>query len=174
MVALAAHHLDPDTCSPAIAAAHAAIAQHRDVSGAMQQGALLPVLHALQHALGWIPPECVPVMAQAMNLSRAEVHGVITFYPHFRSAPPARHHIEICQAESCQALGSDALVEHAQALLGCAMNERTPDGEIALAPVYCLGLCAQSPAMMIDSRPYARVSCDKLDHLFARLKEARS
>ena len=174
MVVSAPHHLEPDTCSPAIVATHAAIAQHRDASGMMQQGALLPVLHSLQHALGWIPPECVPVLAQAMNLSRAEVHGVITFYPHFRSTPAARHHVEICQAESCQAMGSDALVEHAQQKLGCAMNERTADGEIALAPVYCLGLCAQSPAMMIDSRPYARVSCDRFDHLFARLREARS
>jgi len=165
------HPQAPDPCTPAIAAAHAAIAQHRDATGAMRPGALLPVLHDLQHALGWIPPETAAPLAQAMNLSRAEVHGVVTFYPHFRTSPPARHHIEICRAESCQAMGSDALVEHAQARLGCAMNEQAPDGSVSLAPVYCLGLCAQSPAVMIDSRPYARISANKLDRLLDQLAQ---
>jgi len=164
----------PAPCTPAITATHAVIAQHRDATGAMRPGSLLPVLHALQHALGWIPAETVPVLAQAMNLSRAEVHGVITFYPHFRASAPARHVVEICQAESCQAMGSDALVEHAQQRLGCSMNTHTPDGHIALAPVYCLGLCAQSPAMMIDARPYARVTPERLDQLIARIEEAHA
>ena len=164
----------PAPCTPAITATLAVIAQHRDATGAMRPGSLLPVLHALQHELGWIPSETVPVLGQAMNLSRAEVHGVITFYPHFRSSPPARHVVEICQAESCQAMGSDALVEYAQQRLGCAMNAHTADGHIALAPVYCLGLCAQSPAMMIDARPHARVTPERLDQLIARIEEAHA
>ena len=137
-----------------------------------QPGPLLPVLHAVQHELGCIPAEAVQTIAEALNLSRAEVHGVITFYPHFRSAPAGRHVIEICRAESCQAMGGEQLAEHARHALGCDFHASTPDGEFTLEPVYCLGLCAQSPAIMIDGQPKARVTRDKLDRLLAQARQA--
>lgn len=157
----------PDPCSPGIAAVKAVIARHQG-----RPGALLPILHAIEHDVGYIPPESVTVIAAALNLSRAEVHGVITFYPHFHTVPPATHTIEVCQAESCQAMGSDRLTAHAQERLGCALHSHTPDGRYALMPVYCLGLCAQSPSVMIDGRPHARVSPEKLDRLVAALEGA--
>ena len=138
--------------------------------GSDQPGPLLPVLHAVQHELGCIPAEAVQTIAEALNLSRAEVHGVITFYPHFRSAPAGRHVIEICRAESCQAMGGEQLAEHARHALGCDFHASTPDGEFTLEPVYCLGLCAQSPAIMIDGQ--ARVTRDKLDRLLAQARQA--
>ena len=130
------------------------------------------MLHAVQHELGCIPAEAVQTIAEALNLSRAEVHGVITFYPHFRSAPAGRHVIEICRAESCQAMGGEQLAEHARHALGCDFHASTPDGEFTLEPVYCLGLCAQSPAIMIDGQPKARVTRDKLDRLLAQARQA--
>ncbi|CAB3883095.1 formate dehydrogenase subunit gamma [Achromobacter denitrificans] len=155
--------------TPAIAATARILARLKD-----QPGPLLPVLHAVQHELGCIPAPAVQTIAEALNLSRAEVHGVITFYPHFRTEPPARHKLEVCRAESCQAMGGERLAEHARAALGCDFHSRTLDGEFSLEPVYCLGLCAQSPAVMIDGRPQARVTPDKLDRLLARTREARS
>lgn len=128
-------------------------------------GALLPILHAVQHELGCIPPEAVPAIAAALNLSRAEVHGVITFYPHFRSEPGGRHRLEVCRAESCQAMGGEALASHARERLGCDFHAVSADGEFSLEPVYCLGLCAQSPTVMLDGRPHARMTQARLDRL---------
>lgn len=130
-----------------------------------QPGALLPILHDIQHELGCIPADVVPTIAEALNLSRAEVHGVVTFYPHFRTEPAGQHVLAICRAESCQAMGSNPLVAHARDTLGCDFHQTTEDGTFTLEPVYCLGLCAQSPAVMLDGKPYARVTPDKLDRI---------
>ena len=147
---------------PAAVAARAA-ARLRD-----QPGALLPILHAVQDELGCIPADAVPAIAEALNLSRAEVHGVITFYPHFRAEPAGRHVLAVCRAESCQAMGGDGLADHARRALGCDFHGTTADGAFTLEPVYCLGLCAQSPAVMLDGQPHARVTPDKLGRLLAR------
>jgi len=133
--------------------------------------ALLPVLHQIQDTLGYIPPATLPEIARAFHLSRAEVHGVVTFYHHFRSAPPARHTIALCRAEACQSMGADALLAHAEKALGCAMHKHSADGEFALEPVYCLGQCATSPAMMLDGAVHARVTPQVFDRLVARAKE---
>lgn len=145
-------------------AVDAALAEHAE-----RPGALLPILHALQDRLGYIPPATVPAIALGLNLSRAEVHGVITFYHHFRSTPAASHQIQICRAESCQSMGSEALLDHAQNQLGCKIHEQRADGAVSLEPVYCLGLCATSPAIMIDDKVYAKVSPEKLDRLLEQL-----
>ncbi|ARP77841.1 formate dehydrogenase subunit gamma [Bordetella genomosp. 6] len=155
------------SASPAIATTARLLAAMKD-----QPGALLPVLHAVQDELGCIPPEAVQTIAETLSLSRAEVHGVITFYPHFRSEPAGRHVLEICRAESCQAMGGDALAAHARQRLGCDFHATAADGSCTLEPVYCLGLCAQSPAVMIDGQPHARVTPAKLDRLLARTIEA--
>jgi formate dehydrogenase subunit gamma len=155
--------------SDADAAPHDADPLVRDILArhAGRPGALLPILHDVQDALGWIPEPAVPQIAAALQRSRAEVHGVISFYGHFRTAPPACTHLEVCRAESCQACGGNALYEHARARVAAG-----DPGEVSLAPVYCLGLCAQSPAVMIDGRPHARVTPEKLDALLAAAKEA--
>ena len=127
-------------------------------------GALLPILHDIQDALGYIPPDVVAQIANTLNLSRAEVHGVITFYHHFRTTRPARHTIQICCAEACQSMGSERLVQHAEKKL--AHREQS---ECELHPVYCLGLCATSPAMMVDGQLHARVTPEKFDKLIQKL-----
>ncbi len=136
------------------------------------EGPLLPILHALQHELGCIPPETAQILADTLNLSRAEVHGVITFYPHFRSTPAGRHVIELCRAEACQARGADALADHARRALGCDFHQTSADGAVTLEPVYCLGLCAQSPSALIDGQPHARLSPARFDRLLAALATA--
>lgn len=130
-----------------------------------QQGNLLPILHAVQDRLGHIPPSCIPMLAEALNLSRAEIHGVITFYAYYRQTPAAPIKLEICRAEACQAMGADALAAHATQVLGCHFKGTSRDEAIDLEPVYCLGLCAQSPAVAVNGKPYARMSPDKLDQL---------
>ena len=130
-----------------------------------QPGNLLPILHAIQHALGCIPPSAVPILAKALQQSRAEIQGVISFYPHFRETPAGAVVLEVCRAESCQAMGGNALAEHARQRLGCNFNETTANGAATLQPVYCLGLCAQSPAVMINGQPHARMTPEKLDRL---------
>lgn len=125
-------------------------------------GALLPVLHDIQEAFGHVPPESVPLIARALNLSRAEVHGVISYYHHFRQDRPGRHVIRICCAEACQAVGGEALAARARA--------RIEDSDLTLEPVYCLGLCAVGPALQIDETTlHARVTPEKLDALLAAL-----
>lgn len=130
-------------------------------------GALLPVLHGVQDALGFVPVAAVPAIADALNLSRAEVHGVISFYHYFRDAPPGRHTIHLCRAEACQAMNARALELHARARLGIGLHETTPDGRFSLEPVYCLGNCACSPAMMIDGELYGRVTAERFDAALA-------
>jgi formate dehydrogenase subunit gamma len=132
---------------------------------------LLPTLHAIQDAAGFIPPESVPAIALAFNLSRAEVHGVLTFYHHFRSTPPARHVVQVCRAEACQSMGADALLGHAERALGCSLHGHSADGSFALEPVYCLGQCATAPAMMVNDAVHARVSTARFDRIIARLEE---
>ncbi|MEK8026529.1 formate dehydrogenase subunit gamma [Pseudaquabacterium rugosum] len=128
-------------------------------------GALLPLLHAVQDALGHVPDEVVPLIAPALNLSRAEVHGVISYYHHFRRTPPGRHVLQICRAEACRACGSEALAEAAQRILGCDDHATRADGAVTVEPVYCLGLCAQSPAATFDGQPIARCTPQRLQAL---------
>ncbi len=133
-------------------------------------GALLPILHDIQDGIGYIPGEAVPVIASELNLSRAEVHGVISFYHYFRQTPPGEHTVQICQAESCQAMGSVKLTEHAKCQLGVDFHETTADGSFTLEPVYCLGNCACSPALMIDDEIFGRVTAERLDQLLQTVK----
>jgi formate dehydrogenase subunit gamma len=133
-------------------------------------GALLPLLHDVQARLGCIPDAVVPAIARALNLSRAEVHGVVTFYHHFRREPAGRHVLRLCQAEACLSMGAQALREHAQQRLGCGMHETTGDGAFTLEPVYCLGQCAASPALMADDGVHARMSPARFDELVATLR----
>lgn len=135
-------------------------------------GALLPILHAIQHSVGCIPDAAVAVIASALSLSRAEVHGVISFYPHFRTQPAGRHVLEICRAESCQAMGGQRIEAHAKQLLGIDWHETTPDGAITLEPVYCLGNCACSPSLRAGDDIHGRVSCESLADLVAELRSA--
>jgi formate dehydrogenase subunit gamma len=132
-------------------------------------GALLPILHGIQDQLGYIPAEIVPEIADALNLSRAEVHGVISFYHYFRDTPPGKHTIHLCRAESCQAMGSKALEEHVKSRLGIDFHETTQDGAFSLEPVYCLGLCACSPSMQIGEDVYGRVSAESFDSTIKQL-----
>jgi len=137
-------------------------------------GALLPILHAIQDRIGYIPPDAVPTIASELNLSRAEVHGVVSFYHYFRQTPPGRHTVQICQAESCQAMGSAKLTAFAKETLGIDFHETTDDEAFSLEPVYCLGNCACSPAVMVDDDVYGRVSNERLAALLdkARKEEA--
>jgi len=133
-------------------------------------GGLLPLLHALQDELGHIPEETIPDIAAALNLSRAEVHGVISFYHDFRTEPAGRHRVQICRAEACQAMGSRALEAHAKTSLGVDFGDTTQDGAITLESVYCLGNCACSPSVRVDERIHARVDATRFDELIATLK----
>ena len=135
------------------------------------EGAGLPILHALQETFGCVPDEAVPLVAEALNLSRAEIHGTVTFYHDFRKAPVGRRVLRLCRAESCQAAGGDALAARAEAKLGVAMGETTLDNRVTLEPVYCLGLCHSSPAAMLDKRVFGMLDEAKLDQL---VKEAQA
>ena len=130
-------------------------------------GPLLEVLHEIQAALGYIPEGAIALVAQGLNLSRAEVHGVVTFYHYFRRTPPGRHVVSLCRAESCQAMGADALAEHAKRSLGVDFHETTADGAVSLEPIYCLGNCACSPAAMVDGRLYGRLTPERFDAMMA-------
>lgn len=136
-------------------------------------GPLLEVLHAIQAQLGYVPPAAVPLVAAELNLSRAEVHGVVSFYHFFRSTPPGAHTVSVCRAESCQAVGGDALAMHARQRLGVDFHETTPDGRFSLEPVYCLGNCACSPAVMIDGRLHGRMTPERFDALLAGVDRKR-
>jgi len=135
-----------------------------------EQGALLPILHGIQDALGYIPKDSVPLIAKALNISRAEVHGVITFYHYFRETPPGQHTIHLCRAESCQSMGAVALEAHAKGKLGIDFHETTADGAFSLEPVYCLGNCACSPAIAIDHDTYGRVSPERFDEILEEVR----
>lgn len=139
---------------------------------AAEPGGLLPLLHAIQDTLGWLPPEALPRVAEAMNLSRAEVHGVVSFYHDFRTTPPGRRVVRICRAEACQAMGAEALVDHAARSLGTPLHSTRADGAVTLEPVYCLGNCALSPAILVDGRLHGRVDAGRFDALLADVVEA--
>lgn len=128
------------------------ILAHQDVPGA-----LMPLLHAIQDDIGYVPEEIYPQVSKALALSVAEVHGFVTFYHHFRTHPVGKHVLQVCRAESCQAMGSDKLEAEIKAHLGVNYHETTADGEVTLLPVYCLGNCACSPAVMMDDEVYGRV-----------------
>jgi formate dehydrogenase subunit gamma len=128
-------------------------------------GALLPILHALQEEFGYVDEAAVPLMAEALNISQAEVHGVISFYHDFRRTPPGKHVLRICRAESCQAMGCGKLIEHVERRAGVKLGGTTPDGNLTIEPVYCLGNCALSPAVMLDGQPFGRVSANVVDAL---------
>jgi formate dehydrogenase subunit gamma len=131
-------------------------------------GALLPVLHGVQDRLGWVPAGAVPLIAAELNLSRAEVHGVVTFYHFFRGEAPGRKVIYLCRAEACQAVGSAALEAHARRKLGTDYHGTSSDGQFTLEPVYCLGNCACGPSLMIDRELHAYVTPAKFDELTAK------
>jgi formate dehydrogenase subunit gamma len=133
-------------------------------------GALLPICHAVQEALGFVPKDAVPLIALELNLSIAEVHGVLTFYHYFLREPPGRHVLHLCRAEACQALGSQALEAHAKSSLGVDFHGTTADGSITLEPVYCLGNCALGPSMMIDKQLRGRVTPARFDAWVAGLR----
>ena len=148
--------------------------EHALARHAGELGALLPILHDIQDEIGHIQEQAVAHIARALNLSRAEVHGVVTYYHHFRTVPAGRHVIRICQAEACQSMGSEALVAHAQRHLGCAVHATTPDGAFSLEAVYCLGLCASSPALSINDAVHARMTPQRFDALVANLVKSDS
>lgn len=138
-----------------------------ELSGGAQDQ-LLPALHAIQDTLGYIPQADVEQIAKAFNLSRAEVHGVITFYHYFRTQAPARHTVQICRAEACQSMGGDALLAHAEQALGCKLHAHSADGAFALEPVYCLGQCATAPAMTVNDTLHARLTPARFDKVVAK------
>jgi formate dehydrogenase subunit gamma len=132
---------------------------------ATEPGALLPVLHAIQDEMGYVPEAAVPIVAEVLNLSRADVHGVVTFYHFFRTRAPGKHIVYICRAEACQSMGARALEQHVRAKLKVDFHETTADGRYSLEPVYCLGNCACSPAIMVDETVYGRVTAQRLDQI---------
>ena len=133
-------------------------------------GALLPILHALQESFGHVPSAAVPIVASALNLSRADVHGVVTFYHDYRSKPAGKHVLKLCRAEACQARGAEAVVAKAEAALGVALGKTTADGVTTLEATYCLGLCASGPSAMLDGRVVARLDNARLDTLLAEAR----
>jgi formate dehydrogenase subunit gamma len=134
-----------------------------------REGPLLPILHGLLEAFGYVPEPAVPMVADALNLSRAEVHGVVTFYHDFRREPAGRHVLKLCRAESCQAMGSERLAAHLEDKLGLRFGETSVDGEVTLEAVYCLGLCALSPTALVDDRVVARLDEKRLDAILAEV-----
>ncbi|MBL8725137.1 MAG: formate dehydrogenase subunit gamma [Planctomycetes bacterium] len=157
--------------APSLGPAEAAKVAEILVRHADLPGNLLPILHDVQHALGWVPAGAIGQIAKAIGRSRAEVHGVVTFYHDFRQEPPGRHVLKVCQAESCQACGSRELTAHVERTLGCQLGGTSPDGAVTVEPVYCLGNCATSPAVQLDGRLHGRVTTAKIDAL---LQQARS
>lgn len=145
----------------------AALQAHRH-----RPGALLPLLHAVQEALGHVPKEAIPLIAYELNLSRAEVHGVVSFYHWFRQEAPGRSVLHLCRAEACQSVGSAALEAHARQRLGIDYHQTTADGAITLEPVYCLGNCALGPSMMIDGQVLGRVTPERFDALLQQWSTA--
>ncbi|MGO2133450.1 MAG: formate dehydrogenase subunit gamma [Halomonas sp.] len=134
-------------------------------------GALLPILHALQERIGHIPADSVPIIAESMNLTRAEVHGVISFYHHFRTTPPGRYVIQVCRAEACQAMGGRQLEAHVKTRLDLDYDATTPDGGISLEPIYCLGNCACAPNISVNERVLGRMNTTRFDTLYDELTD---
>lgn len=138
---------------------------HRGVDGAA-----LPILHAVQEALGCVPEEAIPMIAKSLNISRAEMYGIVTFYHDFRHEPAGRHVLKICRAEACQARGGDRVAEAAEAALGIRFGETSPDGQVTLEAVYCLGLCAAGPSAMLDRRIVGRLTEAKVAPLVEEMR----
>jgi len=136
-----------------------------------REGPLLPILHALQEEFGYIDKAAEPLIAEVLNITRAEVHGVVTFYHDFRRAPAGRHTLKLCRAEACQAAGGDPLAAHAETRLGLPMGNTAADGSVTLEPVYCLGLCAIAPSAMLDGRVVGRLDEKRLDALLAETQQ---
>jgi formate dehydrogenase subunit gamma len=159
---------DPGRSLPAAQreAVLAAIAANRALDGA-----LLPVLHAVQHRLGYIPSDAVPLIAHELTLSRAEVHGVLSFYHWFRTSAPGRTVVHLCRAEACQSLGARALETHATQTLGIDFHGTTGDGAITLEPVYCLGNCSLGPSLLAGTRLHGRMTPERFDALVAELRK---
>ena len=137
------------------------------------EGPLLPILHDVQSRYGHVPEDALRIIAERLNLSRADVHGVASFYHDFRRQPAGRHVVKVCRAEACQSVGSDALSERAARKLGIAFGETTPDGAVTLEAVYCLGLCAAGPAAMIDGHVVGRLTGETLDAIIERCSRER-
>lgn len=142
-----------------------AILEHKTEQ--FHQSGLLPILHAIQDRLGFIPTDATPIIAKALNLSRAEVHGVITFYHHFRQEQPAQTIVQVCRAEACQSMGAETLWQH-------VCQRANKDNAITLEPVYCLGLCSTAPAISVNERPYARVNAARFDLLLTRHQDTQT
>ena len=150
----------------------AQIAQLQDIltAHAGMEGPLLPILHAVQAEFGHVPQEALPVIAKSLNLSRAEVHGVMSFYHDFREEPAGKHVVKLCRAEACQAMGADRIAAHAKGRLGVDWHGTTLDGAVTLEPIFCLGLCACAPAAMVDGKLVGRVDEARLDALIAGVR----
>lgn len=163
------HHDDHQPLTPEQQEALDAILERlRDLPGA-----LFPILHAVQGEFGYVPPASVPAIAKALNRSRAEIHGVISFYHHFRTHPAGKHVVQICRAEACQSMGAAKLEEHAKKVLGIDYHETTTDGAVTLEPVYCLGNCSCTPSIRVDDDVVGRVSPERFDEVIAELREAK-
>lgn len=141
------------------------VAAHRD-----REGALLPILHDIQTAFGYVPPAALPQVAKALNLSKAEVHGVMSFYHDFRTEKTGAHVVKLCRAEACQSVGADRVAAHALAALGVDWHGTTPDGRVTLEPVFCLGLCACGPSAMVDGKLVGRVDEARVDAILAEVR----
>ena len=134
------------------------------------EGPLLPILHGIQEEFGHVPGESLPVIADLLNLSRAEVHGVVTFYHDYRDHPAGRHVLKLCRAEACQSMGGDEIAAKLQQLLGIGFHETTKDGAVTLEPVYCLGLCACAPSAMLDGEVIGRLDAEKIEEIAAEVR----
>lgn len=139
-------------------------------SHAGENGNLLPILHDIQSTYGYVPASTIPMIADALNLSRAEVYGVVTFYHDFRSEPAGRHVLKLCRAEACQSMGADRLAERAQSRLGMKFGDTTPDGRVTLEATYCLGLCATAPSAVLDGRVVGRLDETRFDALISEVQ----
>ncbi len=133
------------------------------------EGALLPILHAVQAEFGYVPQQVLPIIAKDLNISRAEVHGVVSFYHDYREQPAGRHVVKLCRAEACQAMGADTVAAHVQKTLGVDWHQTTADGAVTLDPVFCLGLCACGPAAMVDGKLLGRVNIARMDAVLGGL-----
>jgi formate dehydrogenase subunit gamma len=140
------------------------VAGHADL-----EGPLLPILHQVQAEFGHVPEAALPVIAAGLNISRAEVHGVVSFYHDFRAEPAGRHVVKFCRAEACKAMGADATIAEAEARLGVGLGETSRDGRVTIEAVYCLGLCACGPAALVDGQPRGRVAAKQVQGLLEGL-----
>lgn len=158
------------TATPALDTAgqqvlHDILAAHRGM-----EGALLPILHAVQEAFGHVPQDALPLIAADQNISRAEAHGVMSFYHDFRTHTTGRHVLKLCRAESCKSVGADGLADYARSKLGIDWHETTPDGAVTLEPVFCLGLCACGPSALVDGKVVGRVDAARLDRIIGGMR----